>query len=159
MFTILVADDDERVRHGVRNLLEAHDDWQVIGEAVNGRDALQKAAELTPELVILDISMPELDGISAAPQIRKALPEAELLVLSHHDAPELVARAFDAGARGYVLKSNASRDLVPAVEAMRRHVPFLSQEISEGHPGLQAKARAGFGSNAAGSGKGPADRT
>ena len=139
--SILIADDDERLRHGLRDLLEAHPGWHVVGEAVNGREALQKAVQLAPEVVILDISMPELDGIGAARLIREALPEAELLVFSQHDAPDIVARALDVGVRGYVLKSQASRDLVPAIEAVYRHASFLSQEISAVLPSSGPEAR------------------
>jgi DNA-binding NarL/FixJ family response regulator len=149
MFSILVADDNERVRRGLKTLLEAQEGWQVVGEAVNGRDALEKATALTPELVILDISMPELDGISAAPLIHKAIPAAELLVLSQHDTPEVVARALDAGARGYVLKAHASRDLVPAVESLRQHIVFLSAEISDVRPGVRSGTATTGGSAAA----------
>jgi len=134
MMSILIADDDKGLRRALRDVLEAQPGWQVVGEAANGREALEKATQLVPEVVILDISMPELDGIGAAKLIHQALPQAELLVFSQHDTPEMVARALDAGARGYVLKSKAPRDLVPAVEAVRRHASFLSAEISVGHP-------------------------
>jgi DNA-binding NarL/FixJ family response regulator len=136
MVSIVIADDNNDMRQGLKNLLEAELGWQVVGEAVNGREALERAAQLTPEVVILDISMPELDGISAARLIGEAVPQTELLVLSQHDAPDVVARALAAGVRGYVLKSQASRDLVPAVEAVRRHASFLSAEISVAHPSV-----------------------
>jgi DNA-binding NarL/FixJ family response regulator len=136
MVSIVIADDNNDIRRGVKNLLESEPGWQVVGEAANGREALEKAAQLAPEVVILDISMPELDGISAARLIGQAVPQAELLVLSQHDAPDVVARALAAGVRGYVLKSQASRDLVSAVEAVRRHAAFLSAEISAAHPNV-----------------------
>lgn len=138
MVSIVIADDNNDIRRGVKNLLESEPGWQVVGEAANGREALEKAAQLAPEVVILDISMPELDGISAARLIGQAVPQAELLVLSQHDAPDVVARALAAGVRGYVLKSQASRDLVPAVEAVRRHAAFLSAEISVAHPNVES---------------------
>ena len=128
--TILIADDNEEVRKGVKDLLESQAGWHVVGEAVNGRDALEKAVQLAPQVVVLDITMPEMDGISAAPLIRGVVPQAELLVLSQHDAPSIIARAFGAGVRGYGLKSQVSRDLVPAIEAAGRHASFLSSEIS-----------------------------
>ncbi len=139
MLRMLVVDDDEPVRRGVKELLETQPGWQVVGEAANGREALQKAAELSPDVVTLDITMPELDGISAAFLIHQAAPETEMLVLTQHDVPGMVRKALDAGARGYVLKSRAGRDLVPAVEAVCQHLPFISAEVSDaGQPGPQA---------------------
>lgn len=131
---MLVVDDDGPMRQGVRELLELHPGWQVVGEAVNGREAVEKAAKLNPDVVTLDISMPELDGISAAPLIHGVKPGAELIVLSQHDVPGMVNRAFDAGVRGYVLKSRASRDLIPAIEAACRHDSFVSAEIESDRP-------------------------
>jgi DNA-binding NarL/FixJ family response regulator len=145
MTSILITDDDQRLRQGLRTLLEGHPGWRVVGEAANGREALEKAVQLAPEVVILDISMPELDGIGAARLIREALPQAEMLMFSQHDASDIVARAIDAGVRGYVLKSRASRDLIPAVEAVSRHGSFLSAEISAVRPGLEAKNEASAG--------------
>lgn len=130
MPSILIADDNERIRRGLKELLETQPGWQVIGEAASGLEAVEKAAQLAPEVVILDISMPQLDGIGAAPLIRKAVPEVELLVLSQHDTPDVVKKALEAGVRGYVLKSTAPRDLVAAVEAVHRHQSFLSVEVS-----------------------------
>lgn len=141
VMSILIADDDARLRQGLRNLLEDHPGWHVVGEAVNGREALEKAVQLLPEIVILDISMPELDGIGAARLIHQALPQAELLVFTQHDTPDIVASALDAGVRGYVLKSQASRDLVPAVEAACQHASFLSPEISAVRPSASVEAR------------------
>lgn len=135
---ILVADDNEAMRRGLKDLLETQLGWQVVGEAANGREALEKAVQLAPGVVILDVSMPELDGISAAPLIRQAVPGAELLVLSQHDAPDVVTSALEAGARGYVLKAKASRDLVPAIEAMQKHESFLSAEVAAGRLSVQS---------------------
>lgn len=131
---MLVVDDNGSMRRGVRELLEMHPGWHVVGEAANGREAVEKAAQLDPDVVTLDLSMPELDGISAAPLIHRATPRAEMIVLSQHDAPAMVGRALDAGVRGYVLKSQASRDLVPAVEAACRHDSFVSAEIKLQRP-------------------------
>lgn len=146
MLTILVVDDNEGIRRGVKDLLDARPGWQVVGEAANGCEALEKATRLVPEVVILDISMPELDGISAVPLIRQALPQVELLVLSQHELPGMVARALDAGVRGYVLKSQASRDLLPAVEAASKHMPFFSREIAPAGP----RTESGSGKQSAG---------
>lgn len=149
---MLVVDDDGPMRRGVRELLEMHPGWQVVGEAANGREAVEKAKQLDPDVVTLDISMPELDGISAAPLIRGVKPRAELIVLSQHDFPAMVDRAFDAGVRGYVLKSRAARDLISAVEAVCHHDSFVSAEIKlERAP---ARAECGHPANG-GSGSSP----
>jgi len=128
---ILIAEDNRAVREGLREFLEAQPEWQVVGEAVNGMEAVEKARELQPEVVILDYSMPQLDGISAAARIRQASPQTELLVLTQHDAPYTARRALDAGVRGYVVKSDADRDLLAAVEAVSRHKVFVSSSIAQ----------------------------
>ena len=127
---ILIAEDNGAVRAGLRTLLEGQPDWQVIAEAVNGREAVEMAELHHPDVVILDLNMPELDGISAAKRIRQAAPKSELLVLTQHDAPYTVRRALDAGILGYVLKSDASHDLLAAVEAVHQHKIFLSSSIA-----------------------------
>ena len=133
---ILVVDDHEIVRRGLRGLLETQPRWQIIGEAANGRDAVEKAAELCPDMVILDISLPG-DGLEAARRILQALPQTEVLILSYHDSPFMVRRALDAGARGYVLKSDAGHDLLAAVEAVSQHKPFLSPAVAQGVAGAR----------------------
>jgi DNA-binding NarL/FixJ family response regulator len=127
----LIADDHEVVRQGIRALLETHDGWEVAGEAVTGRQAVEKARRLRPDLVIMDITMPEMNGLEATRQIRKELPEAEVLVLSVHDSEQLVREVLEAGARGYVLKSDAGRDLIAAVETLCQHKPFFTAKVSE----------------------------
>jgi DNA-binding NarL/FixJ family response regulator len=97
----------------------------VVAEAVNGRDAIEKAARLRPDVMVIDYYMPELDGISAIPEIRRAAPEAEIVVLTVDDARFTVARAIDAGARGYVAKSEIVKDLMPAIEAASEHKLYL----------------------------------
>ncbi|HEV2491553.1 MAG TPA: response regulator transcription factor [Terriglobia bacterium] len=128
---ILIAEDNQAVREGLRELLESQPDWRVVGEAVNGLEAVEKARDLQPEVVILDYSMPQLDGISAAVRIRQAAPQSELLVLTQHDAPYTVRRALDAGVRGYVVKSDADRDLLAAVEAVSQHRVFVSSSMAQ----------------------------
>jgi DNA-binding NarL/FixJ family response regulator len=128
---ILVADDHEIVRQGLKALLETQPGWQVAGEATDGRDAVEKAKRLKPDLVILDVSMPNLNGLEAARQIRKALPDTEVLILTMHDSEQLIREVLEAGARGYVLKSDAGRELVTAVETVREHKPYFTSRVSE----------------------------
>ena len=128
---ILVADDHEIVRQGLRALLEAQPGWQVVAEAVDGREALDKAKRLHPDVVVLDVSMPNLNGLEATRQIRKALPQTEVLILTMHDSEQLVREVLEAGARGYVLKSDAGRELVTAVESVRQSKPHFTSRVSE----------------------------
>jgi DNA-binding NarL/FixJ family response regulator len=128
---ILIADDHEIVRRGLRALLEAQPEWEVVAEAVTGRDALEKAKQTTPNIAIVDVGMPELNGLEATRQILKMLPQTEVLILTMHENEQIVREVLDAGARGYVLKSDAGRDLVTAVEALCQHRTFFSSKISE----------------------------
>jgi DNA-binding NarL/FixJ family response regulator len=116
--TIIVADDHVAIRKGLRALLEEHPGWKVVGEAQNGREAIEKAARLGPDLVLMDLSMPELNGIEATPLILKAVPHARVVILTMHNTEELIEKTLEAGARGYVLKSDAERDLIIALEAV-----------------------------------------
>ena len=128
---ILIADDHEVVRRGLRALLEAQPDWEVVAEAVTGREAIEKAKQTTPDVAIIDVGMPELNGLEATRQVLKALPPTEVLILTMHESEQIVREVLDAGARGYVLKSDAGRDLVAAVEALCQHRTFFSSKISE----------------------------
>jgi len=128
---ILVADDHEIVRQGLRALLETQPGWQVAGEATNGREAVEKAKRLKPDLVVLDVSMPSLNGLEAARQIRKSLPDTEVLILTMHDSEQLIREVLEVGARGYVLKSDAGRELVTAVETVRKHKPYFTSRVNE----------------------------
>jgi len=123
---VLIADDHEVVRRGIRALLETEPGWTVCGEAANGREAIDLAVSAAPDVAILDVSMPELNGFEAARQIRKAVPHCEVLILTMHESEQVLREALAAGARGYVLKSDAGRTLVAAVDALRRHKPFLT---------------------------------
>jgi PAS domain S-box-containing protein len=137
---ILIADDHEVVRRGVRSLLTSRKEWNVCGEAVDGRDAVKKAKELMPDVVVLDISMPHLNGFEAARLIHEEVPQSKILILSQHNVSEMLQTALDAGARGYVSKSDVSRDLLPAVEAIiHNRSPFISQTENNGD-GLSARA-------------------
>ena len=118
-------DDHEIVRRGVRSLLSARSDFQICGEAADGRDGLQKAQQLKPDVVVMDISMPHLNGLEATRLIRSALPDTEVLILSQHEGSEMVRQAFIAGARGYVLKSALADNLERAVDLAARHEPFV----------------------------------
>jgi DNA-binding NarL/FixJ family response regulator len=128
---ILVADDHQVVRTGLRALLESKSGWQVCAEAANGRDAVEKARDLQPDVAVLDIGMPLLNGVEATRQIHKLSPNTEVLILTMHDSELLVQEVLDAGARGYILKDDADRTLIAAVDALRRHKPYLSSRVSE----------------------------
>ncbi len=128
---ILVADDHEVVRRGVCALLESQPGWVVVGEAITGREAVKKAAKLKPDVVVLDISMPELNGLEATRQIVKAAPQSEVLILTIHDSEQVARQVLAAGARGYVLKSDAGRNLVTAIDTLQQHKPFFTTAVSE----------------------------
>jgi DNA-binding NarL/FixJ family response regulator len=128
---ILVADDHDVVRQGVRALLEGQPGFEVCGEAVDGRQAVEQALRLKPDLVVLDIGMPDMNGLEAARRILEVLPATEVLILTMHESDQLIREVVRAGARGYVLKSDAGRTLVAAVEALQEHKPFLTSRVSE----------------------------
>ena len=128
---ILLADDHGLVRRGARALLQARHGWRVVGEAANGREAVEKATKLKPDVAIVDISMPELDGIEVVGQIRKAVPDTRVLVLTMHESDQMVRRALDAGARGYLLKSDLTDCLAKAVKATADGKRFLTPKVSD----------------------------
>ena len=127
---ILVADDHDIVREGLRTLLTSQPGWQICAEATNGRQAVEKARQCCPDVAVLDLTMPELNGLEAARQIRHALPHTEVLVLTMHESEELLQEVFAAGARSYLLKTDARRYLVAAVEALAEHKPFFTPKVS-----------------------------
>lgn len=130
-FRILLADDHEVVRAGLRALLEEQNGWEVVAEAVDGRDAVEKASKLKPDVVVIDIAMPSLNGLEAVRQIIKAVPNTKVLVLTMYDSDPLIQQVLQAGARGYLLKSDAGRDLVSAIDALRRNKTFFTPKVSQ----------------------------
>ncbi len=130
-FKILLADDHEIVRRGLRAILAARPDWDVVGESITGRQALEDVRQYRPNLVVMDIAMPELNGLDATRLILKEFPGTEVLILTMHDSEQLIREVLDAGARGYMLKSDAGKDLVAAVESLRNHKPYFTSRVSE----------------------------
>jgi DNA-binding NarL/FixJ family response regulator len=128
---ILVADDHEVVRKGIRTLIQTRSEWEICGEASTGRDAVAKTARMKPDVVLLDITMPDLSGLEAIPEILKAQPETKILVLTMHDSGQMASKVLAAGARGLVLKSDAARDLVLALEALGKNKIFLSPGVTK----------------------------
>ena len=131
MTRILIADDHEVVRSGLRLILEAHAGWEVVAEAADGKAAIVKALETKPDVAILDYSIPLVNGVEATRQIRKRNPQIEVLIFTMHDSETLVGEVLDAGARAYLLKSDAKEHLISAIEALAVHKPFFSGRVSE----------------------------
>ena len=123
--TVLVADDHAVVRHGVRSILTAQPDFDVVGDAADGKEAVDRALALRPDLVVLDVSMPRLTGLQAAAELGRRAPGMRTLMLSMHDDEQFLFEALRAGASGYVLKSAVDRDLVDACRATMRGESFL----------------------------------
>jgi DNA-binding NarL/FixJ family response regulator len=128
---ILIADDHEVARRGIRSLLEGHAGWEIVGEAKDGREAVDLAASLKPDIFLLDIGMPNLNGLDAARQILSMNPEARILILTIHDSEQVVREVLAAGARGFLLKSDAGRDLVAAVEALQHRRTFFTPRVAQ----------------------------
>jgi len=130
-FRILIADDHELVRRGLRVMLENHPGWEVSGEASDGREAVERTGELKPDLVLLDIGMPNLNGIEAARQILANCPATHILILTMHYSQQVVREVLAVGAHGFLLKSDAGRDLLNAVEAVQQHRTFFTSQVTE----------------------------
>jgi DNA-binding NarL/FixJ family response regulator len=128
---ILIADDHEITRRGIRALLEAHPGWEVCGEASDGREAVNAANRLRPDIVLLDIGMPSLNGLDATRQIIAAVPQTRVLILTMHDSEQVVREVLTAGALGFLLKSDAGRDLVAAVEALQYRRTFFTTRVAQ----------------------------
>jgi len=129
--TVFLADDHAVVRDGLRLLLETQPDIEVVGDAADGRDALAKIQQLCPDIVLLDIAMPELNGIDTAHQITQVCPVTKIIILSMHATTEHIFRALNAGARGYLLKESAGTEVVQAVRAVHNGQRYFSQKISD----------------------------
>jgi DNA-binding NarL/FixJ family response regulator len=144
---ILVADDHDVVRQGLRSLIQEQPQWELVAEATDGRDAVEKAGELKPDIAILDISMPSLNGLDATRQILKLNTHTKILILSMHDSEQVIDNVLNAGARGYVLKADAASDLVRAMQALLAGQTFFTQKASQiildGFAGKRLKATQG----------------
>lgn len=128
---ILIADDHSVTRRGLRALLETKPQWKVCGEAANGLDAVFKAKRLKPDVVVMDISMPEVNGLEATRRMRKEMPELPVVILTMHDSEELIQELVNAGARGYILKSDLDVNLFTGVKAVLDGKTFFSAKVSE----------------------------
>src|SRR6266851_9195114 len=120
---ILVADDSELIRSSLCSVLQSHAGWIVCGEATNGKEALEKAIQLNPDVILVDVSMPHLNGFETAKCIHEQVPDSEILIVTEHDSRTLAALPSQPGVRGYVIKSRISVDLIPAIEAASKHEP------------------------------------
>ena len=128
---VLTVDDHPLLREGIAAVIEDQPDMALVGEATNGREAVEMARQLQPEVIVMDLTLPELNGLDAARQILKDAPRIEILVLTMHHSEELARDVLQAGARGYVLKSDADQSLIAAVKSLRDHKPFLSPNVTE----------------------------
>ena len=131
MVRILIVGDHDVVRSGLRHVIESQPNWQVVAEAADGKEAVQKALETKPDVGVIDYSLPLINGVDATRQIRSALPQTEVLIFTMHDDATIIQELLKAGARGYLLKTDAQRHLIGAIEALAVHKPFFTTKISE----------------------------
>lgn len=128
---IIVADDHEVVRQGIRAVLQSQPGWEVCGEAGNGREAVDMTSELMPDIVVLDVAMPEVSGLTAVREILQNRPETKVLMLTMHESEQVIREVLEAGAHGYLLKSDAGKDLVTAITALHRNKRFFTSKVAE----------------------------
>lgn len=128
---ILIADDHDVIRRGLKSVLESRPGWTVCGEARTGQEAVAHAEELRPDVAVLDITMPELNGIEAARRIKRACPRTEILLLSVHHSDQLIRQLLEAGVRGFIVKSDSDQDLLKAVETLSNHKPWMTGSAAE----------------------------
>ena len=131
MIRILIADDHDVVRTGVRRILEDQPGWSVVAEATNGKEAIAQAMATKPDVAILDYRLPLIDGIEATRHIRRCVPKVEVLIFTMHEDERLLREALNAGARGYVLKSDPPQHLISAVQSLAEHKPFFTDKASQ----------------------------
>jgi len=128
---ILIADDHDVMRQGTQSVVEREPGWEVCGFASTGREAVTKAAELEPDIVIMDMTMPELNGLDAAAQIKRRAPKTEILMFTGHATDQLIREVFEAGVKSFISKAEAHTYLVEAIKSLSRHKPFFTSEVSE----------------------------
>jgi two-component system response regulator NreC len=128
---ILIADDHDVVREGTRAVIERQPGWEVCGVAATGHEAVEQALALKPDIVVMDMTMPELNGLDAAVQIRRRLPQTEILIFSAYQTDELIREVFEAGAKSFIFKSEANHFLVEAIQSLSEHKPFVTNKASE----------------------------
>lgn len=128
---VLIADDHQTMRRGLRAVVESLPGWSVCGEATNGREAVELTAKLRPAIVVMDVTMPELNGIEALRQIKKAQPEVEVLMFTAHEDEKLVRQVFETGALSYLLKTASREEIDRALRALSQHKPYFTTEVGE----------------------------
>jgi DNA-binding NarL/FixJ family response regulator len=128
---LLIVDDHAVVRRGIRAIIEGQPGWEIAAEAANGREAIELAKRLHPDIVVMDLSLPGLNGLDATRQVLEVSPRSEVLILTMHHSDELVRNVLQVGARGFVLKSDADENLVTAIESLAQHKPFLTANVTE----------------------------
>ena len=131
MVRILLADDHDVVRRGLKALLQEHAGWEICGEALTGREAVELTQQHQPDIAIVDLMMPDLNGLETTRQIRKASQRTQVLIFTMHHSDSLVHEVLDAGARGYLLKSDVERSIITAVETLLRRQPYFSAQVSD----------------------------
>jgi len=131
MTRILIADDHDVVRSGLRSIVETQSGWDVVAEAADGKEAIVKAVETKPDVAVVEYALPLINGIEVTRQIRRRLPRTEVLIFTMHDNEELIGQLLSAGAHGFLLKSDAKRHLLEAIETLAAHKPFFSNKVSE----------------------------